>query len=104
MLEGQVNNGGFNQYFFNSSGEYAHETLNGLKEINAPKMANILNEAIEVFPIAPIPKDTEKRRTLMEDLPENISDRWDMLDHNFYEYPENLAELVINSTLRHFKN
>ena len=37
MLEGQVNNGGFDQYFFNSSGEYAHETLTALKEIKAPK-------------------------------------------------------------------
>lgn len=95
MLEGEVNNGGFDQYFFNSSGEFAHETLNALESINAPKMAELLNQAINIFPNLPIPKDTETRRELMEDLPENISDKWDNLDDNFYEYPENLAGLVI---------
>lgn len=95
MLEGQVNNGGFDQYFFNSSGEYAHETLIALKEINAPKMADILNNAIITFPNSTIPKDTETRRELMEELPESISEKWDDLDNQFYEYPENLAGLVI---------
>lgn len=95
MLEGQVNNGGFDQYFFNSSGEYAHETLIALKEIKAPKMAEILNRAITVFPTSPIPKDTEQRRKYMEDVPENISETWGKLDDEFYKYPENLAGLVI---------
>ncbi len=95
MLEGQVNNGGFDQYFFNSSGEYAHETLKALEEIKAYQMAEILNNAIKAFPTLPIPKDTEQRRELMEDISENISETWDKLDDKFYEYPENLAGLVI---------
>jgi len=95
MLEGQVNNGGFDQYFFNSSGDYAHETLEALERINAPQMRNILDEAIKSFPITPVPKDTEKRRKFMEDLPESISNNWVRLDNEFYEYPENLARLVI---------
>lgn len=95
MLEGQVNNGGFDQYFFNSSGEYAHETIIALKEIKAPLMADILNRAIKVFPELPIPKDSEQRREFMEDIPESISDTWDKLDDEFYKYPENLAGLVI---------
>lgn len=95
MLEGQVNNGGFDQYFFNSSGEYAHETVIALKAIKAPQMADILNRAISVFPTLPIPKHTEKRREYMEDIPESISDTWIKLDDEFYKYPENLLELVI---------
>ncbi len=95
MLEGQVNNGGFDQYFFNSSGEYAHETLIALKEMKAPQMAEILNRAIKVFPTLPIPKDTEQRRECMEDVPKNISETWSKLDDEFYKYPENLAGLVI---------
>ena len=95
MLEGEVNNGGFDQYFFNSSGEYAHETLKALEEIKANQMAEILNSAIKEFPTLPIPKDTEQRRELMEDIPDSISDTWDKLDDEFYEYPENLTELVI---------
>ncbi len=95
MLEGQVNNGGFDQYFFNSSGEYAHETLTALESINAPKIAELLNQAIKIFPTLPIPKDTEIRREFMQDTPETITDKWDKLDDQFYEYPENLAGLVI---------
>ena len=95
MLEGQVNNGGFDQYFFNSTGEYAYETLKALEEINANQTAKILNSAIKAFPTLPVPKDTEQRRELMEDIPDNISENWDKLDDEFYEYPENLAGLVI---------
>ena len=84
------------RYFFNSSGEYAHETLRALGEINATKMAEILNHAIKIFPSLPVPKDTEIRREVMEDLSEEITDRWYKLDDEFYEYPENLAGLVIN--------
>ncbi len=95
MLEGQVNNGGFGQYFFNSSGEYAHETLIALKEMKAPQMVEILNRVIKVFPTLPIPKDTEQRRECLEDVPEDILETWDKLDDEFYKYPENLAGLVI---------
>lgn len=95
MLEGQVNNGEFDQYFFNSSGEYAHETLKALEEINALNMAEILNQAIKIFPSSPIPKDTEVRRELMESLPEAILDKWDKIDDELYEYPENIAGLAI---------
>ena len=39
-LEREVNNGGFNQYFSNSSGDNAHETLLSLKAIGAEKNAD----------------------------------------------------------------
>lgn len=34
-LEREINNGGFNQYFINSCGDYAHESINSLKLIGA---------------------------------------------------------------------
>ncbi|MFB9865480.1 DMP19 family protein [Rufibacter immobilis] len=95
MLESQVNNGGFDQYFFNSSGSYVHETSEALERINAPYMKKILDEAINSFPVTPVPKDTQKRRELIDDLPESISDNWERLDNEFYKYPDNLGGLVI---------
>ncbi len=59
-------------------------------------MAEILNHAILIFPSPPIPKDTERRREVLEDLPAEISDGWEKLEKEFYEYPENLARLEIN--------
>lgn len=95
LLEAQVNNGGFDQYFFNSSGKYAHEALIALEEINAPKMASLLREAISIFPNSPIPKDTGDRRELMDGLPDSILNKWDKLDEQFYKYPDDLTMLVI---------
>ena len=95
MLEGQVNNGGFDQFFFNSSGDYSHEALRALEEIGASKTADLVEQAIKAFPSLPIPKDTEVRRPLMNDLPESISDTWDELDGKYYEYPEDIAGLII---------
>lgn len=37
VLEGEVNNGGFNQYFFNSSGQFVDEAYDGCIAIGAAK-------------------------------------------------------------------
>ncbi|MBW4362816.1 DMP19 family protein, partial [Flavobacterium taihuense] len=44
-LEREINNGGFNQYFFNSSGEFAHLTVESLRIIGAHITADILQKA-----------------------------------------------------------
>ena len=45
-LEREINNGGFTQYFFNSSGDFAHKTLQSLLTIGANKTADILLKQI----------------------------------------------------------
>jgi adenosylmethionine-8-amino-7-oxononanoate aminotransferase len=45
-LEREINNGGFNQYFFNSSGNYATETINALKLIVSKIFLQLLEEAV----------------------------------------------------------
>lgn len=96
MLEGEVNNGGFDQFFFNSSGDYAHEILSAYEKIKACKTANLIEAAIKAFPVLPVPKDTGIRREIMQDLDEDISEVWDNLDYKFYEYQENIAGLLID--------
>ena len=50
-LEAEVNNGGFNQYFFNfsSSGQYAEEARDGFALIGANKHANLTQRAIDSY-------------------------------------------------------
>jgi len=96
MLEGQVNNGGFDQFFFNSSGDYTHEILNAYEIIKAHKTADLIEIAIKAFPVSPVPKDTEIRREIMQNLDERTSNIWDDLDNKFYEYEENIAGLLID--------
>jgi hypothetical protein len=101
ILEGQVNNGGFDQFFFNSSGEYAHEILFACEKIEAFKTADLVEKAIKHFPTSPVPKDTTIRRQIMQNLDEKISEEWDKLDTNFYKYEDNISDLLIKYLKAH---
>jgi hypothetical protein len=88
-LEGEVNNGGFDQYylnnFINSDGLYMfNKTTEALKLISAMKFAALVQRANEVF------KANEKGFAEKEGL-------FDELDVQFYDTyeQENLAELRI---------
>jgi len=95
-LEREVNNGGFEQYFFNSSGDFSHETLISLKVIGANKTAGILQEAINQFPNQSVPKDREERQAVLEEIGERANDIFDMLDQRFFSYEDDLNALNIN--------
>lgn len=95
-FDGQVNNGGFGQFFFNSTGTFAHETANALQIIGATESYDLLKKAIPFFPKSFIPKDTGERRDLMDEFPEETYEGWDKLDSKFYKKNENLDELILN--------
>ena len=94
-LEREVNNGGFNLYFNNSSGAYAHETIMSLKLIGADKTANILQSAIDQFPVKSVPKDKSERQEVLEEIQENANEIWDKLDKKFFAYQDDLNTLNI---------
>ncbi len=48
-LDGEVNNGGFAQYYFNSGGNHWKDALNGLAAIGATKRHKIMAATIEKF-------------------------------------------------------
>jgi hypothetical protein len=95
-LEREVNNGGFSEYFTNSSGRYAHQTVETLKLIGANKFATILQKAIDKFPNKTVPQDDQQREEIVEKIEDKNDEVWDKLDDKFYEYPEDLNELNIN--------
>jgi len=45
----EVNNGGFDQYFWNTEGEFADDTLRLLNELNEQDFSRLLKKAIEIF-------------------------------------------------------
>ncbi len=94
-LEREVNNGGFSQFFYNSSGDYTYETLTALERIGAKIVSGLLQSAIEVFPDKTVPKDREIRQNTMEKIENVAEDIWSELDNKFYAYPENITGLVI---------
>jgi hypothetical protein len=95
MLEAEINNGGFDQYFFNSSGDYSYESLEAYKKIGANKTAKIIEEAYKEFPLSPIPKDNDKRREILEKIDAKTSEKWNELEDKFYEYEENIGGLLL---------
>jgi hypothetical protein len=94
-LEREINNGGFNQYFCNSSGDNAHETILSLKAIGADKTADILQKAIDQFPNKSVPKDRDERTELVEQIEDTANEVWEELDEMFFEYEDDLNTLNI---------
>jgi len=92
-LEGEVNNGGFHQFFYNSAGDNAMETIRALETIGAASMADIVKRAALMFPGKMPPKDRFLRQdVLLENYPDPAA-FWE-LDQEFYGYPDNLSELL----------
>jgi len=100
-LEKEINNGGFNQYFYNSSGDFAHQTIISLQQINALKTAEILQLAIDQFPNSIVPKDRSERQEILEKIEEKAEEVWEQLDKRFFEYEDNLYDLNIEFIKQH---
>ena len=94
-LEREINNGGFNQYFYNSSSDFAHETINSLKIIGANKTANILQKAIDQFPDKTVPRNRTERQEILEKIEETVSEIFEELDEKFFVYEDDLNTLNI---------
>ena len=94
-LEREINNGGFNQYFYNSSGDFAHDTIISLQTIGANKTAYILQQAINQFPNSSVPKDRIQRQDVLEEIESIANEVWNQLEQTFYKYEDNLNELHI---------
>jgi hypothetical protein len=93
-LEGEVNNGGLDQYFFNSSGSLVPDVVDALKTIGAFRMAGILEDAIRLMPTNVSWRDSDMRREVLIALPEASQDTLDTLTKKFYDYPDDLTALL----------
>lgn len=93
-LESDVNNGGFDQYFFNSSGDTAFAVVDALKAIGAQETARIVAEANGMFPGSSPPRDRDKRQVLLDALGPEQKAALERLDAEFFRYPDSLTELL----------
>jgi hypothetical protein len=100
-LEREINNGGFNQYFINSSGDFAHQTIQSLTAIGATTTADILQKAIDQFPDRKVPQDRDDRIELVEQIEETANEVWEELDGKFFEYADDLNTLNLNFIRQH---
>ena len=89
-LEMEVNNGGFSQFFYNSSGNFAGELVAAFTAIGAYATAAICQKAIDAFG-CDIPVDRDAREEMLDEL--EIDDILDECDGAFYDYKDDLTEL-----------
>lgn len=90
ILEQEINNGGFSQFFYNSSGDYSNEIVDAVTKIGAYKTAEICKKALAVFN-GKVPTDREERQNLLESL--TCEDIFDKCDNAFYDYEDDLEAL-----------
>jgi hypothetical protein len=100
-LEAEVNNGGFEQYFFNTSGDGAQEVEQALRTIGAQRMADIVKQAVSLFPLGPPPVDLDERRGRLESVDAKVTEKWDTLDQAFFKYPDSLTDLLYGFVKEH---
>ena len=94
-LEGEVNNGGFDQFFYNSAGDKTAETILALEAIGAARTADIVKRAAAMFPGGMPPKERFARQDiLLTAFPS--SEAFKALDNEFYEYFDDLEGLTEN--------
>jgi len=97
-LEGEIYNGGFHQYFFNSSASYYGYAEEGLTAIGASQTRQLLNEAKNIlFPSQPVPAAIGERRQKLQELigseqdGTKLSQRLSDLDTRYYLDSEEIA-------------
>ena len=93
-LESEVNNGGFEQYFLNSSGDNSFAVVSSLNSIGAVNAAKIVQEAVSIFGSNGPSRIHEERTTQVENLSDDNKSRLQELDDEFMLYPDNLTELL----------
>lgn len=89
-MEREVNNGGWSQFFLNSSGEYTKYLHDSLIRINCPKIASIANNAINTLNIEGDITQDKMENILLDN--EEFEEKLSGLDSAYYSNNESIAE------------
>ena len=101
IVDGEVNNGGFDQFFFNSSGSLMDEAIEGADLIGAKKNAAILREAADTFSDGSVPEDRESRWRIQDALSDDEQSQLSDLDDRWFGEDKNLEKLLIGYVESH---
>jgi hypothetical protein len=94
-LEREINNGGFNQFYFNSSGNHAQITVEYLRKIGADKTAELVEKANLEWPNNRVPTDRTERQAILEQIENKAVQVWEDCDQLFYKYDDDIAGLLM---------
>jgi hypothetical protein len=84
----EVCNGGFHQFFFNSTGVLAPESVAAFTKIGLPELGELVSAAMDKLGV-PYPRDREQRQTALESLgldgEDDEFDSFSSMDAKFYD-------------------
>ena len=96
-VEAEVNNGGFNQFFWNSSAEYAAEAVAGFELMGAAQYARLMQRAISIHDAERSKMQALKARGTAEAFVESYKlTQLNELDDEFHKLGGNLSQMRIN--------
>lgn len=94
-VDGQVNNGGFTQFYYNNYGKYVPTIIKGLKHIGDEKMADLVNRSYELY-LKENNKIKDARQSGLQafsNLYKELKD-FDELDNEYYELNERTMKII----------
>jgi len=97
-LEAEVNNGGYNQFYFNSSGQFYKHLPDALKLVGANKFADLTKRANDTFE-KENPKITQHQDGTIEGFSKSYDDNpLNKFDDEFYDLykTENLQQIQVD--------
>ena len=99
-LEMEINNGGFSQFFYNTSGNFSNELVSAFTVIGATATAAICQKAISALGQV-IPIDRDERQSLLDELEgEKLNEILEECDNAFFAYEDDLNELNYNFVMK----
>lgn len=102
-LDGEVNNGGFSQYLYNSSGNHANRVADCMDIIGAKRTAEICRKAMAPF-ARPLPEDRDEREEFLDEfLTDDVDAILTDCDNAFYDEGDNLEQLCYSYIHTHKK-
>ena len=96
IFENEINNDGLYGFFYNTSGEFAHEVLQAFISVEAFETASLINKALRLFPEMPVPKDIILRRHFIRNMQIQDLETWSNLELDLVNSKENIVSLVID--------
>lgn len=101
-LESEVNNGGFHQYFYNSSGALAPNVVSALKTVGAEATADMAQRALNAVgnAITSWSNDADRQASLNR-LSSGTRQILENLDQEYYKCPEDLTPLLYKYVTEH---
>ena len=94
-VDGEVNNGGFEQFFVNTSGALTQEAIRGAREIGARRHERILRAAVAPFQRG-VPKDRAARQRALDEIPDATKEStFGTLDDEWYAADRELERRLI---------